>query len=267
MNKTYIRNLVIGAAWAFLTVAVVSAQPNITGAGGSLTDGINTVGTAINAVTTQIIGRLVTLFATLAMAAFFWGLVKFILASRAGKPEEIENGKRFMGWSIVALFVMFSIWGIINYAQRIFGTTDNNIRVPRVLINGQSVSDSNAAGLPTGGNGGGGGGGGWVCNGTTYSTQAAAIAACSGTTSGNNNGTASGQTYLCNGTTYTTQAAAVAACSGTVNNNQNGAYGYDGNDPNTTDSDTAIMCAGITDAETCSQMDCTWDDRELSCSQ
>ena len=54
----------------------------------------------------------VPLVAAISLVAFFWGLVKFIGA--AGNEEAIKDGKKIMIWGLIALFVMFSIWGIVS---------------------------------------------------------------------------------------------------------------------------------------------------------
>lgn len=45
------------------------------------------------------------------LLAFLWGLVKFIFAGAEAK----EEGKSLMIWGLVALFVMVSVWGIIQW--------------------------------------------------------------------------------------------------------------------------------------------------------
>ena len=49
--------------------------------------------------------------AGLALLVFFWGVVKFIF--NAGDEEKRREGKKFMLWGIIALFVMVSLWGIV----------------------------------------------------------------------------------------------------------------------------------------------------------
>jgi hypothetical protein len=48
----------------------------------------------------------------LALIFFFYGLAQFI---RSVSDKTIEEGKNKMKWGIIALFVMFSIFGIIKY--------------------------------------------------------------------------------------------------------------------------------------------------------
>ena len=69
---------------------------------------------------------------TIAVVVFFWGIVQFIWAARQGaEGKGIQKGTQFMKWGLVALFVMFSIWGIIKFAQDVFQIQgENTIIVP-----------------------------------------------------------------------------------------------------------------------------------------
>ena len=49
---------------------------------------------------------------------FLWGVLKYVLnASDDAKAE----GKQFMLWGIIALFVMVSVWGLVNLISRSVG--------------------------------------------------------------------------------------------------------------------------------------------------
>ena len=50
-------------------------------------------------------------FFVLAIALFFWGIVKFI--SNASDSDAREEGKKFIMWSIIAFVVLVSLWGIV----------------------------------------------------------------------------------------------------------------------------------------------------------
>lgn len=114
----------------------------------NVTQGLGTLGSIVNTFNSRIVTALVTLFATAAMAAFFFGIVQFIWGSREGVAKQIEDGKNFMLWGLIALFVMFSVWGIVQYAQNIFGIQgQSSIVIPAINIQG---GDST---LPTGGSG------------------------------------------------------------------------------------------------------------------
>lgn len=68
----------------------------------------------------KVVGRLVPLLIGLALLAFFWFLVGFIWKGRED-PKEQKKSLSGMGWSIVALFVMVSVWGIIGFMGSVVG--------------------------------------------------------------------------------------------------------------------------------------------------
>lgn len=66
----------------------------------------------------------------LALLFFFYGLAMFILKS----GEDKESGKNIMIWGTIALFIMTSIFGIIEFLQNTFDIKKNaDITVPNVL--------------------------------------------------------------------------------------------------------------------------------------
>lgn len=72
------------------------------------------------------IEELIPILATLAVAVFFWGLVKFIW--KAGDERAHEEGKNVMIWGMIALFVLFALWSIVGFLQRnIFGVTTGGV--------------------------------------------------------------------------------------------------------------------------------------------
>lgn len=80
----------------------------------------------------EILSRLVPFAVTLAVLAFFWYLIQFIW--KGGQdPETKSSSLKGMGYSILALFVMVSIWGIIGLLGSIVGVNQGgNIPIPGV---------------------------------------------------------------------------------------------------------------------------------------
>jgi len=83
------------------------------------------------------IGRLVDLalpiVVAIALLGFFWGLAKFIFA--AGNEVDSEQGKKLMIWSLVALFVMVSVWGLVRFIGNALNVQQGGtIEVPTVPI-------------------------------------------------------------------------------------------------------------------------------------
>lgn len=56
----------------------------------------------------------------LGLVYFFWGVGQFIL-NDAGNDKSREEGKKKMVWGVVALFVMFSIMGILSTISGLTG--------------------------------------------------------------------------------------------------------------------------------------------------
>ncbi|MBP6888689.1 MAG: hypothetical protein KBC21_03215 [Candidatus Pacebacteria bacterium] len=67
-----------------------------------------------------LVKRLVPFLVGLAVLAFFWYLVIFIWKG-SENPKERAEGIKGMGWSIVALFVMVSIWGLVGFIGGVTG--------------------------------------------------------------------------------------------------------------------------------------------------
>ncbi|MBC7836948.1 hypothetical protein H7X87_04210 [Acetobacteraceae bacterium] len=76
---------------------------------------------------TAIVNTAIPLLIALALLTFFWGLVRYLWKAGGSKGE--GQSKNLMIWGLIALFVMVSVWGIINLAQGAFGITGNE-RVP-----------------------------------------------------------------------------------------------------------------------------------------
>ncbi|MEI6480562.1 MAG: hypothetical protein WCO12_03535 [bacterium] len=88
----------------FFSVITSICSPLSTYAAGTnirdLTVGINSV-----------MGRLVPLIIGFAMVVFLWGVLNYIF--HANDVEKRKEGKNFMIWGLIGLFVMVSLWGIV----------------------------------------------------------------------------------------------------------------------------------------------------------
>lgn len=70
----------------------------------------------LNRVNTQILTPIVFLLFALAIFWFVWGMLKFI--QNAENPSERQKGFDHMKWSVIGLFIMVSVKGIINVVLR-----------------------------------------------------------------------------------------------------------------------------------------------------
>lgn len=93
-------NSIIEVAYATTTVGGVKCEVPIS----DLT-------TLINFFTCAIMQSVIPLLVSLAMAGFVYGVIKFFM--NPDNEEKKKNGKTFMLWGLITLFVIVSIWGII----------------------------------------------------------------------------------------------------------------------------------------------------------
>lgn len=101
-------------------VSAVSAQ-----------QGLTTFASLIATFNNTVVKALGTLFISGAVVAFFFGVARFVWGLREGKEADITNGKQFMIWSLVGLFVMFSVYGIIKVTQSLVpGLNATSITIP-----------------------------------------------------------------------------------------------------------------------------------------
>jgi uncharacterized membrane protein len=115
------------------TYAVAMAQPNqvITGSG------VNQSGQAIGQSLFNLIGlaqsvvnALVPLLIGVGVVALFIGVVGFIFQKDAA---DHAKWAKFMGMALLGLFVMVSIWGIVNFFGSIIGVGQGGgVPVPQV---------------------------------------------------------------------------------------------------------------------------------------
>lgn len=76
-----------------------------------------------------LIGLVIPILISLGVLGFMWGIVLYLF----GKNK--DEGKTFMLWGIIALFVMTSVWGLVGILRgTLFGNTDDvrNVSIPQL---------------------------------------------------------------------------------------------------------------------------------------
>ncbi len=91
--------------------------------------------TAINKfiiLISNVTNSLIPIAVTLAVLAFFWFLINFIW--KGGEDGDArKKAVSGMGWSIVALFVMVSIWGLVGFIGSVSGIGQGGtVPIPKV---------------------------------------------------------------------------------------------------------------------------------------
>ena len=111
------------AAFALLAPTVASAE-SIAGAGcssalSSVKCLAQAAGNLFGVATAALIG--------IAIAIYFAGIVRSLFKSSSGNATSFEDIRKQLLWGLAALFVVFSIWGIIRLlGVSLFGTSNLN---------------------------------------------------------------------------------------------------------------------------------------------
>jgi predicted PurR-regulated permease PerM len=67
---------------------------------------------------------IVPLIVAIAVVYFMWGVVQFVTAG--GDEEKRTTGRNTMIYGIVAIFVILSVWGLVNILNGTFGTANQS---------------------------------------------------------------------------------------------------------------------------------------------
>lgn len=76
----------------------------------------------------NLLGSVMGLLYMLAFVSFFWGIALFIFNTNDDKKR--TEGKSWMGWSVIALFVMITIWGLVGLLVNTVGV--NPLIIPQL---------------------------------------------------------------------------------------------------------------------------------------
>lgn len=76
----------------------------------------------------DLLGAVMGVLYMAAFAAFFWGIVLFIF--NTDDDYKRQEGKNWMFWSIIALFVMITVWGLVGLLLKTVGI--NAIIIPQL---------------------------------------------------------------------------------------------------------------------------------------
>ncbi len=109
--------------FVFAQTGVTNCRAGGGGAGTNVCDVIQ--------VARATIGYLNPILFSLCFVVFFWGLSKFILNS--GSKDEIEKGKNYMAWAVLALFILISFRAIITFitSDLGFGSSTSTPQIPQ----------------------------------------------------------------------------------------------------------------------------------------
>ena len=108
------------------TVIILGITPYV-----AVSQGGGNVNTILDTLESFILA-LIPLAISFGLIFFFWGLALSVL--KAGDSAERAKGRNLMVWGLIALFVMFSVWGLVAILQDSAGV-DNLNRPETIRIN------------------------------------------------------------------------------------------------------------------------------------
>lgn len=94
---------------------------------GSLSHTLARANTSLSIVN-LLVNTLITIVVALAFFYFFWNLVKYI-RDEEGKDE----AKTKMGYSLIAIFVIVTLWGLVSFLRNVLGV-ENESAAPSITI-------------------------------------------------------------------------------------------------------------------------------------
>jgi uncharacterized membrane-anchored protein len=124
--KNFIKSAV-AVSLSIAPFAALAATPN---------DGLGKVFVTIG----ELLGIITPVIVGLALLGFFWGLAMYVL-NFSGDDKDKKKGRDMMVYGTLVLFVMVSVWGIVQILQDTFdisnGGDQNELRgneIPSVTI-------------------------------------------------------------------------------------------------------------------------------------
>ncbi len=76
----------------------------------------------------NILANLIPILITIAIIIFFWGLIKYV----RGQGKDHVTGRNTMIAGLVSLFIMVTLWGILQFAANALGVQGFNTGTPLI---------------------------------------------------------------------------------------------------------------------------------------
>lgn len=93
---------------------------------------VTSLNTAANAIIT-ILNIVFPVLLAIAVFIIVWGIFKFIL--NAGDEEARKTGRGFILWGVVGVFLMLSVWGLVNILQNTISLNNQAIVANNLFSN------------------------------------------------------------------------------------------------------------------------------------
>ena len=73
----------------------------------------------------NVLSRVIPILMVLATVVFLWGVIRYITA--AGDEDKLKEGRQFIIFGLVGLFVMVAVWGVVRALVSQFQLQNTNI--------------------------------------------------------------------------------------------------------------------------------------------
>ncbi len=110
--------------FASLSLVVLPVVALAQGSSGGIIDIIAILRDIVNAIIPFVIG--------LAVLVFIYGIFNFVTS--AGDEEARAGAKQLIIWGVIGIFVMVSVWGLVNILVQTFGLTNTVKSGPAIPV-------------------------------------------------------------------------------------------------------------------------------------
>lgn len=86
----------------------------------------------------RLLNSVIPIIMAIALIYFMWGMTQYIKGAGDAKQE----GRQIMIWGIIALFVMTSVFGLVNVLGRTLNLNNQQPNVPQLRVSGSGGSSS-----------------------------------------------------------------------------------------------------------------------------
>jgi hypothetical protein len=96
-----------------------------------------TLENAINTLVNILSGGVANLLMAVAFIAFLLAVINYILKRRAGEAKGLEQAGSMLFGAVFGLFIMVSVWGIVNFlsSNLLVGSNNTTIQRPQTMWN------------------------------------------------------------------------------------------------------------------------------------
>jgi len=99
-------------------------------------------------IISNFISPVIVLLVGAAVVFFLWNI--FSIIRKSDQPDELAKLKSQATWGIVAIAIMVSMWGLVNFVINSFQPNNTRTQVPQLnATSGQPVPAYNGVPLPT----------------------------------------------------------------------------------------------------------------------